>query len=255
MATVTTPAALLVALALIASVSSCGSASQLEPEKNAAHAETTASKSDSADTSRLVRAGERRISLFDGKSLAGWVTSGGRYDGSARWTVEDGALVGRQGPGKAGGLIYTETDYQDFLFSCEAKVDYPFDSGIFLRMVPRPGGRGVQVTIDHRPGGEIGGLYADGFLKHNEAGEHLYRRGEWNLFEVRCVGNPQQVTAWLNGELLVEHSLSAEDTDFAPRGLIGLQVHGGADTPESQRAMFRNMTVVALRSLDRERLP
>jgi hypothetical protein len=257
MATVTTPA---VVLLLAVCMPSCQSGS-IDAATTNATASDTASTGDhgelqpptpttSASAVPSTPLGNQWVSLFDGESLNGWVSSGGRYDGKARWTVEDGVLVGRQGPGKAGGLIYTETEYQNFLFRCEAKIDYPFDSGIFLRMLPRPGGRGVQVTIDHRPGGEIGGLYADGFLKHNEAGEQLYRRDEWNLFEVRCVGEPQRVTAWLNGELLVEHALSAADENLAERGLIGLQVHGGADTPETQRAMFRNMAVVELPIFD-----
>ena len=108
--------------------------------------------------------------LLDGKTLAGWVTSGGRYDGTARWTVEKGFLVGRQGKGRSGGLIYTERPYRNFIFSVETNIDWPFDSGVFLRMVPRGGGKGAQVTLDHRPDGEIGGIYADGFLKHNPAG-------------------------------------------------------------------------------------
>src|SRR5688572_10031747 len=74
--------------------------------------------------------------LFDGQSLTGWVTTGGRYDGTARWTVEDGCIVGRQGENGAGGLIYTERRYASFEVRLEAKLDHPFDSGVFLRMAP-----------------------------------------------------------------------------------------------------------------------
>src|SRR6185436_4138465 len=37
-------------------------------------------------------------SLFDGKTLHGWVTRGGHYDGDADWSIEDHAITGRQGP-------------------------------------------------------------------------------------------------------------------------------------------------------------
>jgi len=47
-----------------------------------------------ADVQLLVDDPDMR-SLFDGRSLAGWTTKGGRYDGDARWTVEDGCIVGR----------------------------------------------------------------------------------------------------------------------------------------------------------------
>ena len=99
--------------------------------------------------------------LFDGSTLNGWVTKGGRYDGNARWTVEDGTITGREGLNGEGGLIYTEKQYRNFVFKCQCRISHPFDSGIFLRMVPRSGGsgsgggKGGQVTIDYRPGGEV----------------------------------------------------------------------------------------------------
>ena len=54
------------------------------------------------------------VPLFDGKSLEGWVTKGGRYDGDAAWTVEDGAIVGRTKDGH-GGLLYTARPYTEFV--------------------------------------------------------------------------------------------------------------------------------------------
>ena len=57
--------------------------------------------------------------LFDGKTLAGWVTAGGRYDGTANWQVADGAITGREGPDLTGGLIYTENHYRNFVFRCD----------------------------------------------------------------------------------------------------------------------------------------
>ena len=55
--------------------------------------------------------------LFDGTTLEGWTTTGGRYDGKADWSVEDGAITGREGPGGEGGLIYTEAEYADTVFT------------------------------------------------------------------------------------------------------------------------------------------
>lgn len=190
------------------------------------------------------------VALFDGETLEGWTTRGGRYDGNARWSVEEGAIVGRQGPEKAGGLLYTEREYRNFLVSLETRIDYPFDSGVFLRMVPPGGGKGQQVTLDFRPGGEVGAIYADGFLEHNEAGVARFRREAWNEVVVRCVGRDAQVTAWLNGERLVDYRTPPGTEGFAEAGRIGLQVHGGADTPESQRAMFRNVRIRELPDFD-----
>ena len=103
--------------------------------------------------------------LFDGKTLDGWVTKGGRYDGNAVWTVEDGAICGREGPDHAGGLLYTARKYACFILSLDVWMTRPNDSGIFVRMAPDA--RGAQVTLDDRDDGEIGAVYSDEFLAHN----------------------------------------------------------------------------------------
>lgn len=188
--------------------------------------------------------------LFDGKTLAGWTTRGGRYDGNAVWTVEDGALVGRQGEKSAGGLIYTARRYGSFLLTLEAKIDYPFDSGIFLHMLPREEGdkKGLQITIDYRPNGEVGGIYADGWLHHNQEAKAKFHRDEWNRFDVRCAGIPPRVEVWLNGERITDYARSS-DAGFATTGHIGLQVHGARNDPG--RACFRNIRLRELPTFDR----
>ena len=69
-----------------------------------------------------LNAGGDWIELFDGSSLDGWTTTGGRYDGKAEWTVEGGAIVGREGAGGSGGLIYTEKEYENFEIEFDAWV-------------------------------------------------------------------------------------------------------------------------------------
>ena len=192
------------------------------------------------------------VRLFDGKTLTGWTTVGGRYDGHASWSVEGGVLTGRQGPEKSGGLIYTERAYENFLLRFDTWIDHPFDSGVFVRMVPPGGGKGAQVTLDYRPGGEVGAIYADGFLAHNEEGAARFRRDAWNEVVVRCVGRDMRLTAWLNGELLTDYHLPPGTEGFAPQGLIGFQVHGGEDVEDSQRVRFRDVWLRELPSFDGE---
>ena len=186
------------------------------------------------------------VSLFDGQSLAGWVTRGGHYDGDARWKVEDGCIVGRQGPNGEGGLLYTERRYASFELRLEVKLDYPFDSGVFLRMAPQ--GKGAQVTLDWREDGEIGALYSDGFLQHNEGGKARFRRDEWNQLAVRCTGFDMHIEAWLNGEELVDYELPEGSPGYAPTGLIGLQVHG--ERGDTGAARFRNVRLRELPLFD-----
>ncbi len=193
------------------------------------------------------------MQLFDGKTLKGWVTSGGRYDGNARWSVEEGTITGREGPNSAGGLIYTESAYRDFDLELDAWITYPFDSGVFLHMVPgglsveEGGGKGPQITLDYRPDGEVGGIYADGYLFHNTRGKDRWKRDEWNHLRVRCVGNPMHLTFWMNGELVTDYRLPISQGAFAPTGLIGLQVHGARSEPEKSVVRFKN---IVLRELD-----
>jgi hypothetical protein len=180
------------------------------------------------------------VALFDGRTLSGWVTQGGRYDGDAAWTVEDGAIVGRTKAGQ-GGLLYTDRPYTEFVLQLEARTDWPFDSGIFLRMAPR--GKGAQVTLDTRDDGEIGAIYSDGFLRHNPEGVKLWRKDGWNQLEVRCTGARMRIAVQLNGQPLVDYEVPPELEGFAPTGLIGLQVHGDRTDPPGNACRFRNIRI------------
>ncbi len=178
--------------------------------------------------------------LFDGKTLNGWVTTGGLYDGDAAWSVEDGAIVGRTKDGR-GGLLYTDRPYTEFVLELEARTDWPFDSGIFLRMAPH--GKGAQVTLDTRDDGEVGAIYADGFLRHNENGKNLWKKDDWNKLEVRCTGKRMRIAVQLNGEALVDYEVPTDLEGFAPTGLIGLQVHGDRTDLPRNAVRFRNIRI------------
>jgi hypothetical protein len=223
--------ALLSTTLLMTALTGCASRAETSDKGTEPRAESTSGAPASAEW----------IELFDGQSLEGWTTVGGRYDGHARWTIEEGAVTGRQGPGREGGLIYTAATYADFELELDLKIDWPFDSGIFLRMLPPESGqKGLQVTIDHRDGGECGGLYADGWILHNPEGWSRFQKGEWNHFRVLCQGQPMRVQAWLNREPLVEHVLESAE-GYAASGRIGLQVHGGEDVPLETKVQFKNV--------------
>ncbi len=80
-----------------------------------------------ASTATTISASPRWTELSPEATLDGWVTRGGRYDGDARWTLEDGAITGRQGTNGEGGLIYTRGIYADFRFRCEVRIEEPMD--------------------------------------------------------------------------------------------------------------------------------
>ncbi|GAA1917629.1 DUF1080 domain-containing protein [Microbacterium aoyamense] len=128
-------------------------------------------------------------SLFDGHSLTGWFAAPRIYgtvrpDGPdvldvltalprdyntvaarhpAVWTVEDGAIVGRQpedAPGW-GGYLVSERTFSSFELELEMKPDWPADTGVMIRR-QRDTWEGFQVLVDHRQSGSIGGFYGNG---------------------------------------------------------------------------------------------
>ena len=124
-------------------------------------------------------------SLFDGKTLAGWKANARvpvptypgaefkwRLEGDAlkealqntgRWVVKDGAIVGGQEPpgsGK-GAYLVSEEKFGDFELIMDMKPDWKTDSGFLIRTLPG-GSPGMQILVDHRPQGGIGGFYGNG---------------------------------------------------------------------------------------------
>src|SRR5688572_16587767 len=89
------------------------------------------------------------VSLFDGKTLKGWVTRGG----AAKYEVKDGTIVGTTVPNTKNTFLCTEKSYGDFVLELEFKVDPELNGGIQIRGQSRPDyqdGRvhGYQIEID-----------------------------------------------------------------------------------------------------------
>jgi Domain of Unknown Function (DUF1080) len=184
--------------------------------------------------------------LFDGKTLNGWRLMAVHGGKGGVWVVENGALVADQDNEHKGGLLATEKKYSDFEIELEFKVDFPADSGLFLRT--RDDGMGYQITVDNTDGGFIGSLYlpAEGvFKQQNKNWVKLFRKDEWNKLRARVEGYPAHVTSWLNGVVM---SNFKDDIQRYPReGYIGLQVHGGEGSwGTTSKARFRNIRITEL---------
>ncbi|MBN2415291.1 DUF1080 domain-containing protein [bacterium] len=189
--------------------------------------------------------------LFNGEDLSGWK----RHEHlpghglAGRWFVEEGVIVGMQDPPGQGGFLVTEEAFRDFDLRMEVKIDWPFDSGVFLRV--GPDGKSHQVTLDYREGGEIGGIYLPwvrGFVHHNSDAASLFARAEWNSLRIVCLGEPALIRVWLNGQLITDFQHTPESTAGVPaEGGIALQVHPGGEGFENSRAMFWNITIREIR--------
>ena len=160
------------------------------------------------------------ISLFDGRSLAGW-------EGETNvWRVRDGAIVGGSMRGNPRNeFLATARSYTNFVLRLEYKLvgtEGFINGGVQFRSVrvsnPPNEMSGYQADIG---AGYSGCLYDESrrnkFLAQGD--EKLIKRlekpGDWNRYELRCEGTHIQI--WLNGEKTVDYSEA--DTAIPQSGL------------------------------------
>ncbi len=205
--------------------------------------------------------------LFNGSDLTGWVQRGG----NAKFSVEDGVIVGVAVADTPNSFLCTESEYGDFELELEFKVDPALNSGVQIRsqcfdtdkvvevggkQIKVPAGRvhGYQVEIDmETPRNRLwtAGIYDEarrGWLypgilggesnAFSVQGLKVSKQNDWNHLRVLAVG--PEIKTWLNGEL------RAQLTDsMTLRGFIALQVHsiGRDKAKEGLKVQFRNIRI------------
>ena len=179
------------------------------------------------------------IDIFNGKDLTGWKPRGG-----AKWTVEDGCLVGQQNNGKVGDF-YTEKQYDNFELRAKYKMNWPANSGIWFR-TNAANSRGYQYDILKytNPIAFSGTLYCPGkmFITRN-LDESLEKKDGWN--DARIWANGDHLILWLNGTKTGE---CHDKTCTA--GSIGIQVHGG-DQFKNMKITLKDMKLRTLQPGDK----
>ncbi len=209
--------------------------------------------SDSADSETAAASGQQKsewISLFDGETLDGWHRHenlpGDQVGG--KWEVVDGAITGDQDPPGHGGFLVTEKEFEDYVLEMETKLDYPVDSGVFLRVGET--GKSHQVTLDWRPDGQIGAIYlpwTQGGVHENPSGREHFNKGEWNDLRIRIEGEPAHIQAWVNGTKITDFQHTEETTEGVPEsGGIALQVHPGDSYEAGNKVRFRDIRLKPL---------
>ncbi len=178
--------------------------------------------------------------LFNGEDFAGWHLVGG-----AKWTVEDGTILGQTGDGSYGWLV-TNKQYSDFELELKFKHEGPGNSGVQFRSHVIDGVMcGYQAEVDPRPDYKTGGVYEEkgrGWLvEPDETGRRAHKPGQWNHYCITAVRD--HIVLHLNG---------VKTTDFHDpktiKGIIALQVHSGKKKPVKVR--FKD-----IRIRDRAKLP
>ena len=192
------------------------------------------------------------VSLFNGNDLTGWkvfIESSGNSVNGGKWIVEEGNIVGVQDPPGHGGFLTTLQTFRDYEIRLETKIDWPFDSGVFLRVGPASRKNSYQVTLDYRPKGEVGAIYipGQGFAEHCNDGIKSFKKNEWNNVKIICKGEPAHIKVWINETLVTDFQQSAENSsEIAKEGTICLQVHPGGQGYDKSKAVFRNIYICEL---------
>lgn len=206
------------------------------------------------------------VSLFDGKTLDGWVGRQGTYSPYEQAKLTDVQLAAKRAEWNAdrdlhwhvdtakgeivsdghGVHLATARDYGDFEFWADwLMVSASGDSGIYLRSFPQ-----VQIWDPANPRElKNGADKGSGALWNNNPDNPgrfpLVKAdnpiGQWNTLRVRMVGN--KVWIWLNGKQTVDGQVLDNFFDrsqpILAKGPIELQTHGS-------EIRFRNVFIKEL---------
>ncbi len=202
-------------------------------------------------------AAEKWTPLFNGRDLAGWE----QKNGTAKYSVEKGMIVGRSAEGSPNSFLCTRRSYGDFVLEFEVLVDPVLNSGVQIRShtygedaevftlnatrLKRkwPAGRvhGYQVEISNQTSADSGGIYDEarrGWL-HNissdPAARVAFKDNQWNRYRVEARG--VSIKTWING---VPCANLVDTADM--EGFIGLQVHGFKG-PHPKEVRWRNLRI------------
>ena len=176
--------------------------------------------------------------IFNGRDLTGWTKIEG-----GDWTIEDEALVGRNGinwstdPEKSGSWLSSAKQYGDFKLELQFKFGPRSNSGIFFRSSHErnPAFTGYEMQIYDGAGRAPstrgpGSIYTLSAPSKNTIRE----AGRWNSTTIIAKG--PKVIIEMNGERIIDTELTR-----SMRGYIGFQNHD-----ERSEMRFRNIRLEEL---------
>ena len=175
----------------------------------------------------------KMVPLMDGKTLAGWHAIGG-----GKWTVENGAFVGRAKNAKLYGLLVSDKTFKNFIVSFDFKC-LAGDSGFYIRtLMEKPDkAKGLQVQVG-LPGSGAGGIYESygrRWLDKPTAAEEkkILKKDTWNKMTISAIGG--DIVVRTNG---VETAKLKNDKS-RPAGHFALQMHSG----NVMHVMFKDIKI------------
>jgi hypothetical protein len=200
------------------------------------------------------------VSLFDGKTLDGWI----QKNGKATYKVEDGAIVGTTAKNSPNSFLCTVNDYGDFELEFEVKlIDNQLNSGCQIRSQTKPtkkatdpvgrvNGPQVEIEASGNNGGQSGCIYGEacgGWMssKESQKPQKIFKDGEWNKY--RVVAQGARIQTWINDQP-IDDLKDEKHYKSHPEGFIGLQVHGVGGKGPFQVA-WRNIKIKPLKRNDK----
>lgn len=187
------------------------------------------------------------VSLFDGKTLNGWKQA----VGTAKYSVENGMIVGETVAGSPNSFLITDKEYGDFILEFDVKVeDTTANSGAQFRSHFDPNGNdgkgkvyGYQCEVDPSSRKWSGGIYDEGRRDwlypgslHLEA-QNAFKLSDFNHYRIECKGN--EMRTWLNN---VAVACIVDTLDAS--GFIGLQVHAISNEKQAgEKIWFKNIRI------------
>jgi hypothetical protein len=159
--------------------------------------------------------------LMDGKTLAGW-----HPVGLGKWTVENGAFVGRANKEKLYGLLFSDATFKDFTVRFKFKF-ISGDSGFYVRTIFKEPDQAHELQIQvGAPGSGLGRIYESygrGWLEkpNTEEEKKVYKTDGWNEMTIAAHGG--HVVVHVNGVKTCE----LKDYKGRTEGHFALQMHAG----------------------------
>lgn len=160
-------------------------------------------------------------------------------EGDPQWRIEKGILTGGE---PRGSWLLSEREYGDFILEYEFLLGERGNSGCALRapFAGDPAFDGLELQMadlrynpEAKPDELTGSLYrAVAPLKQ------VYRPGEWNKYEIACLG--PEVKVVLNGELILD--LDLRQQSLRPKRHDGSEASSLADRPRRGRLGFQELS-------------
>lgn len=183
-------------------------------------------------------------SLFNGKDLKGW----NQKNGTAKYTIENGEIVGTTVANTTNSFLCTNEEYGDFIFEVDLKVENAMNSGVQFRSLSKPDYQdnrvhGYQMEVDPTDRAWSGGIYDEArrdwlYIPNiNPEGKKAFKKGDWNKYRIEAIGNT--IRTFING-IPVAHLID----DVTAKGFIALQVHAiYGDMKEGMKIRWKNIRI------------